>query len=60
MKKGFAALTMVYTFFTIFIIMMITVLMINTYKKNFLDKLKEDAKLELKNYHIEEKIQEEM
>ena len=48
MKKGFAAMYLVYSFFLVFIIMMLSVLMINNYKKNFLDTLKDDVKNELK------------
>ncbi|MCM1053785.1 MAG: hypothetical protein NC483_07430 [Ruminococcus sp.] len=51
-KKGFASMFMVYSFFLIFILMMGTALMINTYKKNFLNALKNDIKLDLKNYHL--------
>ena len=53
MKKGFASMYMVYSFFLIFIMMMLSVLMINNYKRNFLERLKTDIKEELKEYHLE-------
>ena len=54
MKKcGFASMYMVYSFFLIFILMMLTTLAVNTYKQRFLNALKNDIKLELKDYHIE-------
>ena len=43
-KNGFAAIYMVYSFFLIFILMMMTVLMVNNYKKSFLTALKNDIK----------------
>lgn len=49
---------MVYTFFLVFIMMMLTTLMINNYKKDFLDTLKEDIKIELNIYHLEEETTE--
>ncbi len=52
MKKGFASMYMVYSFFLIFIIMMLSVLMINNYKKTFLNTLKNDIKEELTSYHL--------
>ena len=33
--------------------MMLTTLAVNTYKQRFLNALKNDIKLELKDYHIE-------
>ena len=53
MKKGFLSIYVVYTFFIVFIIMMITTLVITNYKKDFLDTLKEDIKLELTSYSWE-------
>lgn len=53
LKKGFAAIYMVYSFFLVFIIMLLSVFMINNYKSRFLNTLKEDIKEEIKNYHIE-------
>ena len=44
---------MVYSFFLIFIVMMLSVLMINNYKKSFLNTLKNDIKEELKSYTLE-------
>ena len=58
MKKGFAAMYLVYSFFLVFIIMMLSVLMINNYKKNFLDTLKDDVKNELNSIHLEVKYPE--
>ena len=52
MKKGFASMYMVYSFFLIFIIMMLSTLMINNYKKSFLEALKNDVKVSLKDKHI--------
>lgn len=53
-KKGFASIYMVYSFFLIFITMMLSVLMINNYKKNLLNALKSDIKEELKEIKIDE------
>lgn len=44
---------MVYSFFIIFIMMMLSVLLINNYKKSFLNALKNDIKEEISTYHIE-------
>lgn len=52
-RQGFAAIYMVYSFFLVFILMMLTVLMINTYKQRFLNTLKNDIKTEVQDYHIE-------
>ena len=49
-KKGFAAMYMVYSLFLIFILMMLTVLLINNYKASFLNALKNDIKEDLKNF----------
>lgn len=57
-KKGFAAMYMVYSLFLIFILMMLTVLLINNYKSNFLNILKNDIKEELKDQNLE--IKEEI
>ncbi len=58
MKKGFASMYMIYSFFLIFIVMMLSVLMINSYKSNFLNKLKNDIKTELNLYELEQKTME--
>ncbi len=55
-KQGFASMYMVYSFFIIFIVMMLSVLMINNYKKSFLNHLKNDIKETLNNYHLEVSI----
>lgn len=52
-KKGFASIYMVYSFFLIFITMMLSVLMINQYKRNLLNTLKNDIKEELKELKVE-------
>lgn len=52
-KRGFASMYMVYSFFLVFILTMLTTLAVNTYKQRFLNALKNDIKLELKDYHIE-------
>lgn len=52
-KKGFASMYMVYSFFIVFILMMLTTLAVNTYKQRFLNALKNDIKLELQNYQLE-------
>ena len=57
-KKGFTAMYMVYSLFMIFILMMLTVLLINNYKSNFLNVLKNDIKEELKDKNLE--IKEEL
>jgi len=55
-KKGFAAIYLVYSFFLVFIIMMLSVLMVNTYKKNFLNALKNEIKENVKNYQLKDFI----
>ena len=45
----------VYSFFIIFIMVMLSVLLINNYKKSFLNTLKMDIKEEVNNYHLEMK-----
>jgi len=52
-KKGFASTYIVYSFFLIFIFMMLTVLTVNLYKQRFLNTLKNDIKDEIQNYQIE-------
>ena len=52
-KRGFASMYMVYSFFVVFILMMLTTLMVNTYKQWFLNALKNDIKIKLQDYHIE-------
>lgn len=52
-KNGFASIYMVYSFFLIFILMMLTVLMVNNYKKVFLTSLKNDIKEELQDKKLE-------
>ncbi len=52
-KNGFASIYMVYSFFLIFILMMMTVLMINNYKKTFLNSLKNDIKAELQDKKLD-------
>ncbi len=54
-KKGFAAMYMVYSLFLIFILMMLTVLLINNYKASFLNALKNDIKEDLREHHLEKK-----
>lgn len=53
-KKGFASIYMVYSFFLVFITMMLSVLMINNYKRNLLNVLKKDIKEELKELKIDD------
>lgn len=52
-KSGFASMYIVYSFFLIFILMMLTTLTVNTYKQRFLNRLKNDIKLELHDYHLD-------
>lgn len=52
-KQGFASMYMVYSFFIIFILMMLTTLAVNTYKQRFLNALKNDIKSELQSYQLE-------
>ena len=54
-KKGFTAMYMVYSLFLVFILMMLTVLLINNYKSNFLNILKTDIKEDLKERNLETK-----
>ena len=54
-EKGFAAMYMVYSLFLIFILMMLTVLLINNYKASFLNALKNDIKEDLREHHLEKK-----
>lgn len=56
-KRGFASIYIVYSFFLIFILMMMTTLMINNYKKTFLTSLKNDIKDELNDYKLEIKAE---
>ena len=49
---------MVYSLFLIFILMMLTVLLVNNYKSNFLNILKTDIKNDLKERNLE--IKEEI
>lgn len=57
MKKGFASMYMVYSLFLVFILMMLTVLLVNNYKTNFLNILKTDIKEELRGYDLEVKTE---
>lgn len=52
-KKGFIAMYLVYSLFLVFIIMMLTVLLINNYKSHFLNILKNDIKEQLKEHNLE-------
>ncbi len=52
-KKGFASMYLVYSFFLVFIIMMLSVLLINSYKRSFLNALKNDIKEEIQKFHID-------
>ena len=58
-KKGFTAMYMVYSLFLIFILMMVTVLLINNYKSHFLNTLKNDIKDNLKEHNLEIKTEKE-
>ncbi len=53
-KEGFATMYLVYSFFLVFIIIMLSVMTINGYKKNLLNVLKNDIKNEIETYHLEE------
>ena len=57
-KSGFTAMYMVYSLFLVFILMMLTVLLVNNYKSNFLNILKTDIKDDLKERNLE--IKEEI
>lgn len=52
-KNGFASMYMVYSFFIIFILMMLTTLAVNTYKQRFLNTLKNDIKEEIQSYQLD-------
>jgi len=52
-REGFIASYLVYTLFLILVMAMFTIMMINNYKMNFLNTLKNDIKLDLENYHLE-------
>lgn len=52
-NKGFGSMYLIYSLFLVFVIVMLSVLMINNYKKHFLDVLKNDIKEELQNYKLE-------
>lgn len=54
-NKGFASMYLVYSFFLIFIVVMLSVLLINNYKHQFLQIIKNDIKEEL-NYHKLDKV----
>lgn len=53
-KKGFASMYIVYSLFLILIMMMLTTLAINNYKRNFLNSLKNDIKEEVNSYKLEQ------
>lgn len=57
-KNGFASMYIVYSFFLLFISVMLTVLLINTYKNRFLNTLKNDIKEDLQKCNIEIKEEE--
>ena len=46
---------LVYSFFLVFIVMMLSVLMINNYKQTFLNALKNDIKEDLYQKELEKK-----
>ena len=48
---------MMYSLFLVFILMMLTVLLVNNYKTNFLNILKTDIKEELRGYDLEVKTE---
>ncbi len=52
-KRGFLSMYMVYTFLSVFILGMFTIMMVNNYKKTFLNALKNDIKTELESYHLD-------
>lgn len=52
-REGFIATYLVYMLFLILVMAMFTIMMINNYKMNFLNTLKNDIKLDLENYHLE-------
>lgn len=54
-NKGFASMYLVYSFFLVFIVVMLSVLLINNYKHQFLQIIKNDIKEEL-NYHKLDKV----
>lgn len=49
-KNGFAAMYMVYSFFLVFSIIILSIIMLNNYRRVFLNALKNDIKEELINY----------
>ena len=53
-KKGFASMYIVYSLFLILIMMMLSTLAINNYKRNFLNSLKNDIKEEVNSYKLEQ------
>lgn len=54
-NKGFASMYLVYSFFLVFIVVMLSVLLVNNYKHQFLQIIKNDIKEEL-NYHKLDKV----
>lgn len=52
-NKGFASMYLVYSFFLVFIVVMLSVLLINNYKSHFLQIIKNDIKEELQNYKLD-------
>lgn len=52
-KQGFASMYIIYSFFLIFILMVSSTLMLNKYKKTFLNTLKNDIKEEIETYSLE-------
>lgn len=51
-KKGFASMYIVYSFFLVFIMTLFGILMINHYKRNFLNNIKTEIKESLINYSL--------
>ncbi len=55
-NKGFASMYLVYSFFLVFIVVMLSVLLINNYKSHFLNIIKNDIREELTNYKLDKVI----
>ncbi len=55
-NKGFASMYLVYSFFLVFIVAMLSVLLINNYKSHFLNIIKNDIREELTNYKLDKVI----
>lgn len=58
-NKGFASMYLVYSFFLVFIVVMLSVLLVNNYKNHFLQIIKNDIKEEVNNHKLDKVVVED-